>query len=244
MTGCNFAGFLTYFILIMNRLFFLKKLFREKNFRTYLEIGVFEGRVFFSVPAAKKIAVDPEFRFTSSKKFKRVFRRFSNLWAKFYEEPSDDFFVKDAPQLFQKHKIDACLVDGMHEYTFALRDIENSLKYLQKQGVILVHDCNPVTEEASVSFEEYKKRGYVEDWNGDVWKAIVHLRSLREDINVFVLDCDQGVGVITFGKPESQLNFKEEDIRALTYQQLNENRKEWLNLKAPSYFFDYFGIKK
>lgn len=236
--------FLPTLLWIMNRLLFLKKLFRKKKFKTYLEIGVFQGRVFFSVPAHKKIAVDPEFRFAALKKIKKVFRRVSNLWAKFYEKPSDDFFANNAPRLFEKNKIDVCLVDGMHEYTFALRDIENSLKYLQKKGVILVHDCNPLTKEAGASFEEYKERGYTKDWNGDVWKAIVHLRSLREDVNVFVLDCDQGVGVITFDKPESKLNFKKEDIPALTYEQLNENRKEWLNLKSPSYFFDYFGIKK
>lgn len=228
----------------MNRLFFLKKLFRKKKFKTYLEIGVFRGRVFFSVPAYNKIAVDPEFQFSASKKIKKAFRRFSNLWAKFYEKTSDIFFAENASTLFQKNKIDVCLVDGMHEYNFALRDIENSLKFMQKDGVVLVHDCNPVSKEASVSFEEYKKRGFVEDWNGDTWKAIVHLRSLRDDINVFVLDCDQGLGIVTFGKPESRLKFTHEEINALTYEQLSENRKEWLNLKEPDYFFEYFGIEK
>jgi hypothetical protein len=228
----------------MNRLFFLKKLFRQKKFKTYLEIGVFKGRVFFSVPAHNKIAVDPEFQFAAPKKVKKLFRRVSNLWAKFYEKTSDDFFSEDATKLFQKNKIDVCLVDGMHEYDFALRDIENSLKFLQKNGIVLIHDCNPVSKEASVSFEEYKNRGFVKDWNGDTWKAIVHLRSLRDDINVFVLDCDQGLGVVTYGEPESKLKFTQQEIKALTYEQLNENRKQWLNLKEPSYFFDYFGIKK
>jgi hypothetical protein len=228
----------------MNRLFFLKKLFRKKKFSTYLEIGVFKGRVFFSVPAHNKIAVDPEFQFTTSKKIKKIFRRLSNLWAKFYEKTSDDFFANDAPSVFQKNKIDVCLVDGMHEYAFALRDIENSLKFLGREGIVFVHDCNPATKEASVNFEEYKNRGLTEDWNGDVWKAIVHLRSLRDDVNVFVLDCDQGLGVVTYGEPENKLKFTQEEINELTYEQLNENRKEWLNLKEPSYFFDYFGIKK
>lgn len=228
----------------MNRLFFLKKLFRNKNFKTYLEIGVFQGRVFFSVPAHTKMAVDPEFRFTTSKKIKKVFRRFSNLWAKFYEKTSDAFFADDAPALFRNDKLAVCLVDGMHEYSYALRDIENSLKYLQKDGVVFVHDCNPKTKQAGASFEEYKNRGFTEDWNGDVWKAIVHLRSLRDDVNVFVLDCDQGLGIVSFGKPENKLDFTQEQITALTYEQFSENRKQWLNLKEPSYFFDYFEIEK
>lgn len=228
----------------MNRLFFLKKLFRNKRFKTYVEIGVFQGRVFFSVPARTKIAVDPEFSFTRARKAKKVLRRFSNLWAKFYEKNSDVFFAKDAPLLFEKKKIDVCLVDGMHEYRFALRDIENSLKFLQRHGVILVHDCNPAAKDAGVSFEEYKERGFTGDWNGDVWKAIVYLRSVRDDVNVFVLDCDHGLGVVTFGQPENKLSFTAEEIDSLNYGQLSENKKEWLNLKEPSYFFEYFKIEK
>jgi hypothetical protein len=228
----------------MNRLFFLKKLFRQKKFKTYLEIGVFQGRVFFSVPAPTKIAVDPDFSFTRARKAKKVLRRFSNLWAKFYEKSSDLFFANDAPMLFAKKKIDVCLVDGMHEYGFALRDIENSLKFLQSGGVILVHDCNPAAIDAGVSFEEYKERGFTGDWNGDVWKAIVYLRSMRDDVNVFVLDCDHGLGVVTFGHPENKLSFTAEEIDSLSYGQLSENKKEWLNLKEPSYFFEYFKIEK
>lgn len=32
-------------------------------------------------------------------------------------------------------------------------------------------------------------------WSGDVWKSIVHLRSIRPDLRVAVLDCDSGVGI-------------------------------------------------
>lgn len=227
----------------MNRLFILKKLFRKKKFKTYLEIGVFRGRVFFSVPAQNKFAVDPQFRFTSFQRIKKIFRRVSNLWAEYYEKTSDDFFKDDAPSIFQRKKIDVCLVDGMHEYKVVLRDIENCLNLLQKDGVILVHDCNPAEIQASVNFEEYKNRGFTGDWNGDVWKAIVHLRSSRKDLNVFVLDCDQGLGVVTFGTPETMLNFSQEEINSLTYEQLSLHRKEWLNLKEPAYFYNYFGIR-
>jgi hypothetical protein len=58
------------------------------------------------------------------------------------------------------------------------------------------------------------------------------------------LDCDHGLGIVSFDKPENKLNFTREQIAVLTYEQFNEHRKEWLNLKEPSYFFDYFGIKK
>lgn len=228
----------------MDRLYFIKKLISEKGFNTYLEIGVFLGKVFFSVPAKRKYAVDPQFRFGLYRKIKRIFKSITNLRAKFYEKTSDAFFAEDAAKLFSNNNIDICLVDGMHEYSFALRDIENTLKLLKKEGVIFIHDCNPITKNAGSSFEEWQKRGGKDLWNGDVWKAIVHLRSFRSDINVFVLDCDYGIGVVTFGTPEGKLNFTEGDIKAFSYEQFDANRNEWLNLKQPEYFFEYFDVKK
>jgi hypothetical protein len=227
-----------------NRLFFIEKLLKQRGYKTYLEIGVFLGKVFFFVSAPRKIAVDPDFKFGLYRKIKRVVKKFSNLFAKFYSKTSDAFFTEDAARLFEKKKIDICLVDGMHEYDFALRDVENSLKYLQQNGVIFMHDCNPKTPEAAVLFREWKDRGFTGDWNGDVWKSILHLRSMRDDVNVFVLDCDFGLGVVTWGKPETKLSFTPQQISALTYEDLNQNRKEWLNLKEPGYFFEYFNIAR
>ncbi|MFL5810006.1 MAG: class I SAM-dependent methyltransferase [Flavisolibacter sp.] len=227
-----------------NRLYFINRLVKEKKFRSYLEIGVFLGKIFFNISAKKKIAVDPYFRFGFYRKFKRIFKNITNLNAKFFEKTSDAFFAEDAANLFADTKLDICLVDGMHEYQFALRDVENSLRYLQKQGVIIMHDCNPQTATAAISFEEWKSNKFQGVWNGDVWKTIVHLRSSREDVNVFVLDCDEGLGVVTFGKPENKLNFTPHQIDAFSYAEFSENRKEWLNLKPASYFFEYFGMKE
>lgn len=225
-----------------NRLFFIEQLIRHRGYKTYLEIGVFLGKVFFFVSAPRKYAVDPDFKFGFYRKLKRVFRKFSNLRARFYEKTSDAFFEADAPKLFAKKKVDISLVDGMHEYAFALRDVENTLQYLQPEGAIIMHDCNPQTAEAAVVFADWKARGFSGDWNGDVWKTILHLRSTRDDINVFVLDCDHGLGVITRGKPEQRLSFTPAEIDALRYEDLQQNRKEWLNLKPPMYFFEYFNI--
>ena len=227
-----------------NRLYFINRLVQEKKFKNYLEIGVFLGKVFFYVSAQSKIAVDPKFRFGIYRKLKRVFKKINNLWAKFYEKTSDDFFSQDAKAIYEDKKIDLCLVDGMHEYEYALRDVENTLNYLQSGGVIIMHDCNPQTPEEAYSFEKWKEINFQSNWNGDVWKTIVHLRSLRDDINVFVLDCDHGLGVVTYGKQEKKLNFTKQEIESLTYEQLAQNRKEWLNLKDSSYFFEYFNIKE
>jgi len=54
----------------------------------------------------------------------------------------------------------------MHEYEFALRDVENTLKYLSDDGIIIMHDYNPVTKEEACPFEEWKAKGFKGQWNG------------------------------------------------------------------------------
>lgn len=130
----------------------------------------------------------------------------------------------------------------MHEYAYALRDVENSLQYLDEGGIIIMHDCNPTTADAAVSFEEWENKKSGTPWNGDVWKTIVHLRSTRQDVNVFVLNCDYGLGVVMKGKPENMLKFTPEEIQALTYADLERHRDEWLNLKPAEYAQTYFRL--
>ena len=71
----------------------------------------------------------------------------------------------------------------------------------------------------------------------------MHLRSLRDDINVFTLDCDHGLGIITKGKPENKLNFSLQEIVQFDYEDFNANRKEWINLKPADYFYNYFNLQ-
>jgi hypothetical protein len=50
-----------------------------------------------------------------------------------------------------------------------------------------------------------------------------------------VLDCDYGLGLITPGNPEGMLAYSPEDIDAMTYRDLSDNRKNILNLHSPDY---------
>ncbi|MFW3116047.1 hypothetical protein MHAE_19981, partial [Mycobacterium haemophilum DSM 44634] len=68
---------------------------------------------------------------------------------------------------------------------------------------------------------------------GDVWKAIVHLRSTRPDLRIAVLDCDFGVGIIRKGSPERPLSYSAEQVAALNYADLAADRERLLNLKPP-----------
>ncbi|MDB5231171.1 MAG: hypothetical protein JWN76_1976 [Chitinophagaceae bacterium] len=222
----------------------VQQLLKKIGFNNYLEIGIFFGRVFFHVNARNKIAVDPHFKFSRARLFKRRLKSLSNMRAKLFEETSDVFFEKHAASVLKK-PLHVCLVDGMHEFEFALRDVLNCLEYLDKDGVIIMHDCNPPTAEHEISFKEWEADRFKNEWNGDVWKTIVYLRSVRRDLNIFVADCDHGLGIITKRKPSvPALDFISADqVKQLSFQQLNENRQHYLNLQPASYLEEFFSIK-
>jgi hypothetical protein len=228
----------------MTRLSVIKALIKQKDFKNYLEIGVFNGHVFFRVPSFSKVAVDPEFRFDAWRKLGKMLVNPSNAFNKYFEVTSDDFFATKAPELYGGKKIGLALVDGMHQYEYALRDVENILKFATGDVVIILHDCNPASAEAASTFEEWKSRNFSHRWNGDVWKAIVHLRSLRNDLTSFVLDTDFGLGVVVRKTNERPLRFSPDQIGKLTYEDLNRNRNEWLDLRPPAYFFEFFGLQQ
>ena len=125
-----------------------------------------------------------------------------------------------------------------------MRDVENTLRYLRDDGVIILHDCNPVFEHIGRPAENYDDfRAHVRWWewlwSGDVWKAIVHLRSTHDDLRVAVLDCDFGVGIVRKGVPDSRLSYSEEQIEALDYADLAADRERLLNLKPPAYLDEF-----
>ena len=227
----------------MDRQQVIQTLMKEKKLNNYLEIGVFNGHIFFRVKSNFKVAVDPEFRFGALRKFVKSLLNPRNFRNKYFEKTSDAFFQEDAPSLLNNKKFDIALIDGMHEYEYALRDVENTLQYLSPNGIIVMHDCNPKTKLAASSFDEWKQRQFAGTWNGDVWKVMLHMQSLRSDVNAFVLDCDHGLGIITWGKPEKKLKYTKDQINSLTYEDFNKNRKDFINLKSPSYLYENFGIK-
>jgi hypothetical protein len=79
-------------------------------------------------------------------------------------------------------------------------------------------------------------------WSGDAWKAIVHLRSTRQDLRVAVLDCDRGVGVVRKGSPESRLPYSAAQIESLDYEDLAADRERLLNLRPPGYLREFLTL--
>jgi hypothetical protein len=234
----------------MHRTEIIQNIINRTKAKVYLEIGASYCKTFFSIHTARKIAVDPALAISGLRAavcnnrlalaVKRMLRGKEEM---FFKMTSDDFF-RAKSGLFAKDKIDVAFVDGAHSYSQALRDILNCLDSLSEKGVIVIHDCNPTSETMAYpasSIEDAKKEIFRSkplmekwsgEWGGDVWKAIVYLRSYREDLSVFVLDCDYGIGIVTRGKPQDTLKYSIEDISRMSYADLEAHRQKFLNLKV------------
>ncbi|OBG89576.1 biotin carboxyl carrier protein [Mycobacterium sp. E802] len=226
----------------MNRVKAVRQALDGREESVYLEIGVCRGSVFRQISAAEKIAVDPAFR-VSARSRRRAERQARATH--FFDMTSDDFFANETAFL-ERRGVDVALIDGLHTYGQAVRDVENTLQYLRPDGVLILHDCNPATPSIAcpaASYDEFFKKtplwSALRGWSGDVWKAIVHLRSTRSDLRVAVLNCDFGLGVVRRGSPESRLHCSTEQISALTYADLALDRQKLLNLQPPDHFHDF-----
>ena len=182
-------------------------LISKYGYRDYLEIGCDKDQLFSKVNLQNKTGVDPYSG--------------GNI-----RQTSDDFFLTN------NKTFDLVFIDGLHTYDQVKRDILNSVKFLNKDGIILVHDCLPDTM-AKQAVPRYKMQ-----WNGDVWKAIVDLRQ-DPDLDVYTCEMDQGIGVIKKNKNTSILKLSTE-INKLKFKDYYNNHKEYMRVISISEFKEKF----
>lgn len=191
----------------MNRIDVIQNFIDLIGAETYLEIGVRNGDSFLAINCKDKIGVDIFFPHLPTSDMET-----------YYEMTSDTYFSCYAS------KFDVAFIDGDHSYEQSLRDVENCLKWMNVNGVIILHDCNPTQPEwATPTFVEASP-----NWCGEVWKTIVTLRT-RSDLYVSVLNIDFGIGVVRRDWQET-LPYSIEEIKNMTYEDLNKNRETFLNL--------------
>ncbi len=188
----------------------------------YLEIGVRNAACFRQIRAPRKIGIDPapissDYKLASGESF--------------HQMTSDRFFAEQAGLALNGRRIDVALVDGLHEFSQALRDVLHLEPLMSTRGLIFIHDCNPTCR-------EHTKVGQGA-WNGDVWKVAYFLRFYREDLSFFTLDHDHGVGVLSGFKNASvsvaPSNEVLERCRLLDYSILERQRRQILDLRPASY---------
>lgn len=232
----------------MNRIKFINEVFSRTDFQTYLEIGCEKGLSFFPIKAKQKIAVDPFPKIYIWNKLAAIVREPMNMGNKYFVQESDTFFREESEFLKSIGHVDVALVDGLHTYRAALTDVLNTLKHLNHGGIIVMHDCLPPHEAASLpsnSFptpEEVRNiEGWTGEWCGDVWKSIPYLmKKFAGKLDVCVLNCDFGLGIV---RPIAELSPEEleidenlfSEIDKLDYKGMIQNPKEVINLKDQDY---------
>ena len=169
-----------------------------KKYKSFLEIGCFSNELFDKIKIDSKVGVDP----VSGGTVKMT---------------SDKFFRQN------KKLFDIIFIDGLHHYHQVNKDINNSLYFLNENGIILLHDCLP----DNVFDQAVPRCTY--RWNGDVWKSIVKARC-RLDIDTYTLYADHGIGIILKRPNKNILNLKIENFYKLKFIDYYNNYKYYMNI--------------
>lgn len=147
-----------------NRVDFLNRVVAAKRVGDYLEIGCAGDICFSRVQAPRKVGVDPH--------------RGGTIRA-----TSQDFFASNTDTF------DLIFVDGLHHHEQVIEDVRNALGVLRPGGVIVLHDCLPLSCAA-----QYREQSQL-IWNGDVWKALVEIRTWPE-VDTATCLIDHGLGIV------------------------------------------------
>lgn len=203
----------------MDRIEIINSLIEKNGYKNYLEIGVRNpDDCFNKIICENKTSVDPGYEWDCIVD---------------YNMTSDDFFK-------QNNKVyDIIFIDGDHTDEQVERDIINSILYLNVNGTIVLHDCNPPT--IYHAREDYYDSSTPASgfWNGTVWKTIVKFRSsdyaYKYECNV--VDTDWGVGIIRVNKNNKPII---NDNTYYSYNKFNKKRDYYLGLISIQEFYrDY-----
>ena len=186
----------------------LIKYLNDKNkYNYYLEIGCDKDQLFSRIDIKNKYGVDP----SSGGNIRKT---------------SDEFFQKN------QTTFDLVFIDGLHEYHQVKKDILNSLKFLNKDGIILVHDCLPDT------MSKQAVPRYRMTWNGNVWKAIVDLR-MKHNVEIFTCEIDQGIAIIQNKTNTNILNINKK-VKKLKFKDFYNNYKNYMRIISLEKFKEQF----
>jgi len=189
--------------------------------RTYLEIGcrgVKVGECFNKVLIhTMKHGVDPQ---------PMEHEEYPGDNVVLHEMTSDQFFTTMLRQL----TFDTIFIDGLHTSAQVMKDVRNSLLRLNDGGAIICHDCNP-------RHSHMQRTGR----NGTCWQAIVELRCTALDVDVCVINADQGLAVIRKRdelRTVPALQITNKDWRSWLW--FKKNREHALNLQSVQQFNTWF----
>ena len=153
----------------MNHTELLNKLIAKHYLKSYLEIGVRTPDANFNkIICDVKFGVDPN----------------CIGYVDIFAGKSDEYFKK------YNHKWDLIFIDGLHHADQVKRDFDNSLKCLNDNGFIVIHDTCPIDESTTIV-----PRGTQKVWHGDVYKFAMSLANY-DGIDFYTIDQDCGMTVV------------------------------------------------
>lgn len=147
-----------------SRIDFLNQVVVANRVHDYLEIGCAADACFSRIRAPRRVGVDPQ--------------RGGTIRA-----TSSEFFASN------RQTFDLVFVDGLHHHEQVIEDVLNSLHVLSPRGLVVLHDCLPLS--CVAQYREQSQR----IWNGDVWKAMVEIRTWPA-VDASTCLIDHGIGIV------------------------------------------------
>tara|TARA_B100000787_G_C16090483_1_gene248698 strand:- start:58 stop:732 length:675 start_codon:yes stop_codon:yes gene_type:complete len=189
-----------------SRVKIIQEIIEFKKYNNYLEIGCDNDDLFSKIKINFKIGVDP-------------------ISGGTLRITSDDFFKEN------KDTFDIIFIDGLHHYKQVKKDIINSLNCINENGVIILHDCMPISYlEQAVPRSQHL-------WTGDVWKAFVEIRT-KEDCDSYTCLADKGLGIVMKRTNKNQLSIKMDNFQKLKFKDYYYNHQTMMNI------IEYIDIQK
>lgn len=213
----------------------------NRNYKKYLEIGVFDGKNIENVICENKMGVDPSPICSKETLEKYIIKTTSDNFFKLLDEDSSN-----------ENKFDIIFIDGDHHYQQVIKDIYNSLKHLSENGIILLHDIYCCTEIYMSSAELENQIGYI----GDGFNAFIQMIMLNEldhKYNVYFTAVD-GVGAIDTQNTleifkndnilDKYIDLIEYQINYFNDNKIDRNNKDILRIVLSSFTLDYLTYKQ
>lgn len=158
--------------MITNHTELLNALAKKYNLQTYLEIGVqSKSQNYNKIICQIKTGVDPVV-----------------VEQGIHRMTSDDYFAAIGNNN-PKPVFDLVFIDGHHTKEQVKRDFDNTLKYLNDTGFIVIHDVLPENEDGTIVPRQTKQ------WWGDVYKWGMEVKNY-DGIGFVTFNIDNGCMVI------------------------------------------------
>ena len=204
-----------------------QELARIRNARTYLEIGVAGGKTFLPLNLPVKHAVDPEFRFDV--------REFESESVRFFEVPSDDFFLHFADKAM---KYDLIFLDGLHTFEQTFRDFCSTQAHAHDGTIWVIDDVHPsdifsANPDQRMAYKHRKLHGKPgHAWHGDVFKVLFAIHDFFPNLSYRTIVGRGNPQTVVIRRPRKEFRPKFGDlekISRLTYYDFVEHR-DMLNI--------------